>query len=520
MAKNKNVEISLEEKLRQALVPVDEQPYAIPSNWVWTRLGEIGEYKKGPFGSSLTKSMFVEKGIDTIKVYEQKNAIQKDDKIGNYYITKNYFLEAMTGFEVKPNDIIVSCAGTIGETYILPKNAEKGIINQALMKISLKDNIEKSYYLQYFDYFLKEESKEKSKGTAMKNIPPFKVFKEFPFPLPPLNEQKRIVEKLDFLFEKTKRAKEIIEEIKIDIENRKISILDRAFKGTLTSKWRSENKTSDVKELLKSINEEKIKKWEEDCLQAEKDGNKKPKKPTITEVKDMIVPVDEQPYKLPDSWVWVRLGDISELISGYAFDSHDFKIKGDFQVLRLGNVKDNFLVLDKQPVFVEKVVAEKANKCLCFENDILVTMTGTRNKRDYFFSTKISQNQKFYFNQRVGCIRCDNLKISNYIYYILKVKFILDQIFATETGSVNQGNISIKAIASLSIPLPPLEEQQEIVKVLDEVLENENKVKELLELEERIDILEKSILHKAFKGELGTQNSSDESALNLLKSIL
>jgi len=114
-------------------------------------------------------------------------------------------------------------------------------------------------------------------------------------------------------------------------------------------------------------------------------------------LKQALVPVDEQPYKLPDSWVWVRLGDISELISGYAFDSHDFKIKGDFQVLRLGNVKDNFLVLDKQPVFVEKVVAEKANKCLCFENDILVTMTGTRNKRDYFFSTKISQNQKFYF---------------------------------------------------------------------------------------------------------------------------
>ena len=54
----------------------------------------------------------------------------------------------------------------------------------------------------------------------------------------------------------------------------------------------------------------KIKKWEEDCLQAEKDGNKKPKKPIIKEVKDMIVPADEQPYKLPDSWVWVRLENI------------------------------------------------------------------------------------------------------------------------------------------------------------------------------------------------------------------
>jgi len=516
MAKNKNVEISLEEKLRQALVPVDEQPYTIPSNWVWTRLGEVISIFRG---LSYTKNNEVENGY---LVLRGNNLTDSGlSFLENIYVDEKI---AVKGVKVKKDDIIlVASTGSskvIGRACVAKKDYEKTTIGAFLLLCRPKENIIKSWVhyifktLRYRLYI-----SEQAKGTNIKNIKN-EYLENFYFPLPPLNEQKRIVEKLDFLFEKTKRAKEIIEEIKVDIENRKISILDRAFKGTLTSKWRSENKTSDVKELLKSINEEKIKKWEEDCLQAEKDGNKKPKKPTITEVKDMIIPVDEQPYKLPDSWVWVRLGDISELISGYAFDSHDFKIKGDFQVLRLGNVKDNFLVLDKQPVFVEKVVAEKANKCLCFENDILVTMTGTRNKRDYFFSTKISQNQKFYFNQRVGCIRCDNLKISNYIYYILKVKFILDQIFATETGSVNQGNISIKAIASLSIPLPPLEEQQEIVRVLDEVLENENKVKELLELEERIDILEKSILHKAFKGELGTQNNSDEPALELLKEIL
>ncbi len=498
MAKNNKVEISLEEKLKQALVPVDEQPYTIPSNWVWTRLGNIVTLDNGEIIDNEELDYF---DVKTLR-RNSDTGVDVEKKI--------------SGRIVEKNDLVILVDGeNSGEVFKIPY---RGYMGSTFKK--LKFNTEEIWnYISMFLRKNKEVFKNNKVGSAIPHLNK-KLFKEFEFPLPSLNEQKRIVEKLDFLFEKTKRAKEIIEEIKVDIENRKISILDRAFKGTLTSKWRSENKTSDVKELLKSINEEKIKKWEEDCLQAEKDGNKKPKKPTITEVKDMIVPVDEQPYKLPDSWVWVRLGDISELISGYAFDSHDFKIKGDFQVLRLGNVKDNFLVLDKQPVFVEKVVAEKANKCLCFENDILVTMTGTRNKRDYFFSTKISQNQKFYFNQRVGCIRCDNLKISNYIYYILKVKFILDQIFATETGSVNQGNISIKAIASLSIPLPPLEEQQEIVRVLDEVLENENKVKELLELEERIDILEKSILHKAFKGELGTQNSSDESALNLLKSIL
>ena len=89
-----------------------------------------------------------------------------------------------------------------------------------------------------------------------------------------------------------------------------------------------------------------------------------------------------------------------------------------------------------------------------------------------------------------------------------------------KSRGTGQPNVNSPSLQALLIPLPPLEEQQEIVRVLDEVLENENKVKELLELEERIDILEKSILHKAFKGELGTQNNSDESALNLLKSIL
>ena len=514
MAKNNKVEISLEEKLKQALVPVDEQPYTIPSNWVWTRLGNIGDYKKGPFGSSLTKSMFVEKGVDTIKVYEQKNAIQKDAKIGNYYITKDYFLEAMTGFEVKPNDIIVSCAGTIGETYILPNNAEKGIINQALMKISLKDSIEKNYYLQYFDYFLKEESKEKSKGTAMKNIPPFKVFKEFPFPLPPLNEQKRIVEKLDFLFEKTKRAKEIIEEVKVDIENRKISILDRAFKGTLTSKWRNENKISDVKELLKSINDEKIKKWEEDCLQAEKDGNKKPKKTIVKEVKDMIVPVDEQPYKLPDSWVWVRLGDIIDNIKyGYTASSQE---NGDAKLLRITDIQNDEVNWDTVPYC--QISEEEFKTYQLKVRDILIARTGGTIGKTFLIkeipknlkSVYASYLIKFYPNKNISEIYLKNYFSTDLYWKLLKMK----------SRGTGQPNVNSPSLQALLIPLPPLEEQQEIVRVLDEVLENENKVKELLELEERIDILEKSILHKAFKGELGTQNSSDESALNLLKSIL
>jgi type I restriction enzyme S subunit len=174
----------------------DEIPFEVPSSWALIRLDDIGIYRKGPFGSSLTKSMFVPKGADTVKVYEQKNAIQKDHTLGTYYITHQYYESKMKGFTVQPGDILVSCAGTIGETYVLPDQIELGIINQALMRMTIFAPINLDYFLLYFDYVLKQTAKESSKGSAIKNIPPFEIFKKLILPLPPLEEQKRIVEKV------------------------------------------------------------------------------------------------------------------------------------------------------------------------------------------------------------------------------------------------------------------------------------------------------------------------------------
>jgi type I restriction enzyme S subunit len=174
----------------------DEIPFEVPPSWALIRLDNIGIYRKGPFGSSLTKSMFVPKGADTVKVYEQKNAIQKDHTLGTYYITRQYYESKMRSFTVEPGDILVSCAGTIGETYVLPEQIELGIINQALMRMTIFAPIDLDYFLLYFDYVLKQTAKESSKGSAIKNIPPFEIFKKLILPLPPLEEQKRIVEKV------------------------------------------------------------------------------------------------------------------------------------------------------------------------------------------------------------------------------------------------------------------------------------------------------------------------------------
>lgn len=172
-------------------------PYEIPSHWKWIRFGNNGLFKKGPFGSALTKSMFVPKGKNTVKVYEQQHAINKDNTLGTYYITREYFDDSMSGFEVLPGDIIVSCAGTIGETYIMPDDIEQGIINQALMRVTLAEGVNRKFFQYYFDANLKKSAQNESNGSAIKNIPPFDVMKNWYFPIPPLEEQERIVEKIE-----------------------------------------------------------------------------------------------------------------------------------------------------------------------------------------------------------------------------------------------------------------------------------------------------------------------------------
>ncbi|EAJ7572113.1 hypothetical protein A0Y79_07320 [Campylobacter upsaliensis] len=178
---------------------LSESPFTIPNSWAWVKLGDICEMKKGPFGSAITKDMFIPNGNNAVKIYEQKNAIQKSETLGEYYISLEHF-EKLKQFEVFENDIIVSCAGTIGEIFRIPKNAPKGIINQALMKIKLVNEEWIPYFMIFFDFLIKQKSQENSKGSAIKNIPPLDILKNFSIPLPPLKEQEYITQILDTLF--------------------------------------------------------------------------------------------------------------------------------------------------------------------------------------------------------------------------------------------------------------------------------------------------------------------------------
>ena len=509
MSKNKKVEMSLEEKLEKALVPVEEQEYKIPDNWVWTRLGEVNEVITGNTPSKNEESFWENKDISFIKpddLSQGRQLVYSKEYIDKRAIKKVRMLPK--------NTTLICCIGSIGKVAY---SEIESCSNQQINSLVAKENCVYPLYNYYLvnSIFFQSQMLENSSATTISILNKSSTEKLL-FPLPPLKEQKRIVEKLDFLFDKTKKAKEIIEEIKVDIENRKISILDRAFKGVLTSKWRNENKVSDVKELLKLINDEKIKKWEEDCLQAEKNGNKKPKKPIIREVEDMIVPVEEQPYKLPASWVWVRLREVVEV--------NPNKIKIDIREDELVDFIPMKNVSESSPEIIEKNFEKfkdlQKGYTQFIENDILfakITPCMENGKTAIISDLK---EKIGYGSTEFHILRSSKIINNKLLYNFLKQKRFRDDAKYNMTGSVGFRRVPTEFMKSYPFPLPPLEEQQEIVRILDEVLENENKVKELLELEERIDILEKSILNKAFKGELGTQNSDDESALELLKKII
>lgn len=236
----------------------DEIPFELPEGWAWARLGALAHYKKGPFGSSITKAMFVPESKDAIKVYEQKNAINKNDTLGNYFVTKEKY-EELKGFEVFPGDIIVSCAGTIGETFVMPNSMRKGIINQALMKISLFDSSIKDFYLIYFDCKLKALANEQGYGMALKNIPPFDILKQYLVPLPPLPEQRRIIDKINIVSNVLTAIDNHIDKLSIDISNVKSKILDLAIRGKLVPQDPNDEPASVLLERIRAEKEELIK---------------------------------------------------------------------------------------------------------------------------------------------------------------------------------------------------------------------------------------------------------------------
>lgn len=454
----KKTALTIEERLQQALVPAEEQPYEVPENWVWVRLESVASWGSGGTPSRKHEEYY-NGDILWIKTGELNNGwiYDTEEKITDEGLKKS------SAKLFPPYSVLIAMYGaTIGKVAILgvPATTNQAcacaVCNQSLLYM----------YLFYYCISQKNVFIEKGKGGAQPNISQI-ILKQHPIPLPPLSEQQRIVERIEELFAKLDEAKERLQEVADSFAVRKAAILHKAFTGELTKQWRRENGVSD------------------------------------------------------ESWEERKLNEICIARAGYAFNSKEFGSKG-YQIIRMGNLYGGQLLLDRSPVFIdEDILDEKiVEKSIIQKGDILITLTGTKYKRDYGYAVLVNITGKMLLNQRILSLRPKNDN-ADFICYCLQTKEFRDVFFSNETGGVNQGNVSSKFVENISIKYPTPPEQHEIVRLIDDLLARERAAQQAAEQAlASIDLMKKSILARAFRGELGTNKASEASALELLRQVL
>tara|TARA_R110000851_G_scaffold67191_4_gene151660 strand:+ start:49892 stop:51760 length:1869 start_codon:yes stop_codon:yes gene_type:complete len=178
----------------------EKKPFELPNSWEWVCWGDLLAYddaafKRGPFGSSLTKSMFINKGY---KVYEQYCPINDDCSFERYYISDEKF-EELKGFAVKSGDFLVSCTGaTLGRITQVPRQFKEGVINQALLRVRINNDVfdAEFFKLLFRSPFFQRSIFANSKGSAIPNLKGVNDLKAMTIPFCSINEQHRIVAKV------------------------------------------------------------------------------------------------------------------------------------------------------------------------------------------------------------------------------------------------------------------------------------------------------------------------------------
>ena len=243
MAKEKKKrELSLEEKLEQALVPAEEQPYEVPGNWCWTRLRAVSEVVTGSTPSK-KKSEYYGEEFPFFKPADL-DAGRKTIIASEYLSSEGKKVSRV----IPAESTAVCCIGSIGKSgYLEVDGTTNQQINSAIPKIN-------SLYLYYFintEMFI-NELWEKSSATTISIVNKSKMEQNL-VPLPPLQEQQRIVEQIESLFAKLDEAKEKVQDILDTFENRKTAILYKAFQGTLTKVWRENHTVKSAEIYLQDL---------------------------------------------------------------------------------------------------------------------------------------------------------------------------------------------------------------------------------------------------------------------------
>lgn len=451
----KKTALTIEERLQQALVPAEEQPYEVPENWVWVRLGEVTKVVGGGTPSTSKKEYYDEGKISWLSPVDLSNYNGIYISRGNKMIT----LEGLNNSSAKllPKDTVcLTSRAPIGYVAI----AEKELCTNQGFKSFLPSPTYLAKFLYWYLKGNKELLESKASGTTFLELSASKAA-TIEFPLPPLSEQQRIVERIEELFAKLDEAKERLQEVADSFAVRKAAILHKAFTGELTKQWRLENGVSD------------------------------------------------------ESWEEKTIGEIcSSLKYGTSKKSSD---DGEVVVLRMGNLQNGEIDWSNLAYTSDE---EDIKKYLLKSGDVLFNRT---NSPELVGKTSIYRGEMpaIYAGYLIKLDYEKNIVVGDYLNYYLNSSKAKEYYMQVKTDGVSQSNINAKKIGEFEIPLSSLSEQHEIVRLIDDLLARERSAQQATEQAlASIDLMKKSILARAFRGELGTNKASEASALELLRQVL
>ena len=473
---------------------------------------------KIPFGWSITQ---LENFTDIILGQSPPSSTYNTDKnglpffqgkaeFGSLYPTPQKWCDSPKK-TANQGDVLISVRAPVGSTNIC---VEKSCIGRGLAAIRGLAGID-TFFLIHLIRTFENNIAQKGTGTTFKAISG-NILRNLEFPLPPLNEQKRIVAKIEALQTRSSAVKEELEAIKPLLDQFRQSVLAAAFRGDLTKDWRSQNPDVEPAEvLLERIRVERRRRWEEAELEKMKAKGKVPKDDKWKKKYKEPKPIDVKPdylLDLPDEWLWLSADECSHLITD---GEHATPKRSDSGVYLLSarNILNGMISYEKVD-FVPEDVYKKLEQRLKLEaGDVLMSCSGTVGR-----SCVAPPDLRCAFVRSVAILKTV-FETGEYISLAIRSPILQTQIEKKKTQTA-QSNIFQGRIKILAIPFAPLEEQKEIVRRIESLFKLADSIQnQQSKIQNQIETLNQSILAKAFRGELVPQDPNDEPASVLLEKV-